>query len=233
MHGPQNVRSMYHPTYALRDTPFMSYVHSHMFRHLGPSIALEPVNVQWICHMKGKRKHTETWMYRTQEVYTMISVKLILLPVCMVMTVIFLTRRWGQLMRIGVDCLVCGLGFRLDGPGFESTTDTFSQRLFECGVGEQIRTWTKERLAWILRTIPERIPSDWLLLPHFTLWRPRRRRELLWVLANLVIFRTQQQRVLTLQDCIDFMKRSKWKLYQSHKRVASVGNYLSVIDMGM
>ena len=29
------------------------------------------------------------------------------------------------------------------------------------------------------------------------------------------------------------MKRSKWKLYQSHKREASVGNYLSVIDKGM
>ena len=43
----------------------------------------------------------------------------------------------------------------------------------------------------------------------------------------------QQQRELTLQDFIDFMKRSKWKLYQSRKREASVGNYLSVIDMGM
>ena len=75
--------------------------------------------------------------------------------------------------------------------------------------------------------------SDWLLRPHLTLRPPRRRRAVLWVLANLVIFRTQQQRELTLQDFIDFMKRSKWKLYQSHKRVVSVGNYLSVIDMGM
>ena len=62
---------------------------------------------------------------------------------------------------------------------------------------------------------------------------PRRRRAVLWVLANLVIFRTQQQRELTLQDFIEFMKRSKWKLYQSHKREASVGNYFSVIEMGM
>jgi len=112
-------------------------------------------------------------------------------------------------------------------------TDTFSHRLIKCGEGEQIWTWTKWRLAWILRTIPERIPSDWFLRPHFTLWPPRRRRAMLWVLTNLVIFRTQQQWELTLQDFIDFMKRSKWKLYQSHKREASVGNYLSVIDMGM
>ena len=32
---------------------------------------------------------------------------------------------------------------------------------------------------------------------------------------------------------IDFMKRSKWKIYQSYKRGESVVNYLSVIDMGM
>ena len=112
-------------------------------------------------------------------------------------------------------------------------TDTLSHRLIEWGEGEQIWTWTKQCLAWILRTFPGRIPSDWLLRPHFTLWPPRRQRAVLWVLANLVIFRTQQQRELTLQDFIDFMKRSKWKLYQSHKREASVGNYLSVIDIGM
>jgi hypothetical protein len=112
-------------------------------------------------------------------------------------------------------------------------TDTLSHRLSEFGEGEQIWTWTKQNLAWILRTIPERIPNDWLLRPHFTLWSARQRRAVLWVLANLVTFRNQQQRELTLQDFIDYMKRSKWKLYQSYKKEASVGNYISVIDMGM
>jgi len=112
-------------------------------------------------------------------------------------------------------------------------TDTLSHRLIECGEGELIWTWTKQRFAWILQTVPERIPSDWSPRPHFTLWPPRRRRAVLWVLVNLVIFRTQQQRELTLRDFIGFMKRSKWKLYQSHKREASVENYLSVIDMGI
>ena len=77
------------------------------------------------------------------------------------------------------------------------------------------------------------LPSDWLPRPHCTLWPPKRRCAVVWVLANLVIFRTQQQREITLQDFIDFMKLSKWKLYQSHKREASVENYISVIDMGM
>jgi hypothetical protein len=73
-------------------------------------------------------------------------------------------------------------------------TDTLRLRFIECGEVEQIWTWTKQRLAWILRTIPERIPSDWILRPHFTLWPPRRRRAVLWLLDNPVIFRTQQQR---------------------------------------
>jgi len=63
-------------------------------------------------------------------------------------------------------------------------TDTRSHRLIDCGEGEQIWTWTKQRLAWILRTIPERISRDWLLRPHFTLWLPRRRRELLWLYSE-------------------------------------------------
>ena len=60
-------------------------------------------------------------------------------------------------------------------------TDTLSHHLIEGGEGKQTWTWTRQRLAWILRTIPERIPSDWLLRPHFTLWPPRRRRAVLWV----------------------------------------------------
>ena len=111
-------------------------------------------------------------------------------------------------------------------------TDTLSHRLIECGEGEQIWTWTKQRLAWILRTIPERMPSGGFCVFISHCGPPRRRRAVLWVLANLVIFRTQQQQELMLQD-FDFMKRSKWKLYQSHKREASVGNYLSVIETGM
>jgi len=102
--------------------------------------------------------------------------------------------------------------------------DTLAHHLTECGDGEQIWTWTKQRLAWKLRTVPERIPRQWLLRLHFTLWPPRGRRPVLWILAKLFVLRTQQQRELTSQDFIDIMKRSKWKRYQPHKR-ERVGKY--------
>jgi len=45
--------------------------------------------------------------------------------------------------------------------------DTLLHGLTEYGEGEQIRKWTRQKLALILRTIPKRIPSEWLLRAHF------------------------------------------------------------------
>jgi len=108
--------------------------------------------------------------------------------------------------------------------------DTILHRLTECGELERIWTWTRQRLAHILRTIPGRIPNEWLLRPHFTLWPPTRRRAVQWILANEVFFRTQLQRELTLHDLTDFTKRTKWKMYQRSNRRECVVNYLTVID---
>jgi hypothetical protein len=89
--------------------------------------------------------------------------------------------------------------------------DTLQHRLTECGEGELIWTLTRQQLALILQTTPGRIPSEWLMRPHFTIWPPTRRRAVQWILANVVFFRTQMQRELTLHDLLDFLKRSKWK----------------------
>jgi hypothetical protein len=52
----------------------------------------------------------------------------------------------------------------------------------------------------------------------------------LWMLAQLTEFRLQREKVLTIQDYFDFLKRAKWKLDQQHKRQLKVGNCLSVIE---
>ena len=102
---------------------------------------------------------------------------------------------------------------------------------FDClGEGRTIWQYTKTPLATMLRTIPARIPDDWALHPHFNIWPPKRHRAILWVLANVVIFRIQQQTTLTLHDFMDFLLRSRWKL-MSHKHGRDlVGNYLTVTD---
>ena len=53
----------------------------------------------------------------------------------------------------------------------------------------------------------------------------------IWVLANAVIFRLQQQTHLTLHDYMDFLHRSRWKLVRHKRDRELVGNYLTVLDV--
>lgn len=52
--------------------------------------------------------------------------------------------------------------------------DTVQHRLMECGKGLEIWQWTAQKLAHILRTTLNQVPSDWLLRPHCALWPPSR-----------------------------------------------------------
>lgn len=52
-----------------------------------------------------------------------------------------------------------------------------------------------------------------------------RHRAILWLLASIVTFRAQCQRDLTLQDFHEVLKLTRWKLYQSTKRHALVGDW--------
>ena len=109
--------------------------------------------------------------------------------------------------------------------------DTLLHRLIECGEGPQIWQWTTRKLALILRTIPTRIPSEWLLRPQRALWPPTRRRAVMWILANIVLFGTRPNQEVTVRDFIAFMQANKYKLYQTVKRRLLVANYPCVLDM--
>ena len=111
-----------------------------------------------------------------------------------------------------------------------ATVDTVGHRLIECGEGKRISNWTRERLARIAGTEPERIPVEWLTRLQFNICPRQRHRAVLWTLAMLLIFRTQQRRDLTLHDFIDFVRRTKWKMYQAQKRNEHVGDYLTFMD---
>ena len=111
--------------------------------------------------------------------------------------------------------------------------DSIQHRLTECGDGIVPWEWTKKCLALMLRSDPKWIPTEWLLRPQFKLWPPQRHRTVLWTLANLVLYRMQQQRNLTLHDFLDFLRRAKWKIYQQTGRLAWVGNYLEVLEYGI
>jgi len=46
-----------------------------------------------------------------------------------------------------------------------TATDTLEHRLMACGEGRTIWCYTKTLLARMLRTIPARIPDEWILRP--------------------------------------------------------------------
>ena len=110
------------------------------------------------------------------------------------------------------------------------THDTIQHHFTECG-GPQIWQWTTQKIVHILRTIPTRIPSEWLSRPQCALWPPTRRCSVIWTLANVVLFRTRPNQELTLRDFIAFMQANKYKLYQTVKRRLLVANYICVLDV--
>ena len=106
--------------------------------------------------------------------------------------------------------------------------DTTVHRLTECGAAEEIWEWTRIRLAAIHRTDRRRIPPEWLLGPSFRFW-PQRHLATLWILANLVHYLVQNRRTMSLEEYIDYLRRSRWKKYQENKRWETVGNYLEIL----
>jgi hypothetical protein len=114
-----------------------------------------------------------------------------------------------------------------------ASKDTLEHHLIVCGEGKAIWENTKTLIVSMLRRTSTRVPDDWIMHPRFHMWPPKRYRALLWMLANVVLFRLQQQRNLTLQDCMDFLQRSKWKLMRPKKGKERVGNYVKVLDAGV
>jgi hypothetical protein len=92
--------------------------------------------------------------------------------------------------------------------------DTLQHHLLECGDGQQIWRWTQGRIAIMLRMNAKNIPGKWTMCPNIRIWPPTWHRALLWMIAQLVTYRTQQRHKLTWQDYYDFLQRTKRKLYK-------------------
>jgi len=108
--------------------------------------------------------------------------------------------------------------------------DTLEHRLAKCRHSAQIWTYTKEAIAMMLRTRPDRIPDEWLTRPFFKIWPKKRSNAILWTIAQVISFSFQQRSTLTLQDYLDFLFRSRWKLMSKRKGRTWVGNYLTVLE---
>jgi hypothetical protein len=109
--------------------------------------------------------------------------------------------------------------------------DTIQHRITECGTGRRQWDWTKKKLASILHMDPRRIPEDWTTRPQFHNWPPRRHRAMLWLVGHLVLSRWRNRTDVSEIEYMDYLRRSRWKIYRSPKRMDLVGNYLRIIDL--
>ena len=71
--------------------------------------------------------------------------------------------------------------------------DTFVHRLAQCGEGTAIQEWTRKWLAWIIRTDPRCIPTEWIICSQFWAWPPQRQGAVQWTLANLILYKMQKR----------------------------------------
>ena len=110
-----------------------------------------------------------------------------------------------------------------------SSEDSVKHRLVACEDGPRQWAWTRQKLAYILRTDPKHIPTEWVTTPDMTLWPPQRCKAVIWILAHFVYYRLQTNRRLSLQDYTDFMKRARWKKQNNEPR-PNTGRYLDVLD---
>jgi hypothetical protein len=103
--------------------------------------------------------------------------------------------------------------------------DTLEHRLTVRGEGAAMWEYTKQMLAKMTMELPNMIRADWLIRPQFKIQLLKVHQATLWTLAQVVAIRTQQhQWKLTLQDYIDFLLRSRWKLMGTKRGKESVGN---------
>jgi hypothetical protein len=105
-----------------------------------------------------------------------------------------------------------------------------TRRLSECGEGSSTWNWTRRRIATILRIDEWHIPTECLLYPEFDIWSPTRHRAVLWILIHVVEYGMKRDRLLTMHDYIDFLRRSKWKATNTTTRTSLTGNYLQILD---
>jgi hypothetical protein len=103
-------------------------------------------------------------------------------------------------------------------------------RITECGEGSIIWNWTRHKIGLILRTDQKHIPRAWTIRPDFHHWPEQKHTAILWLIATLVQYRLQKHRRLSLTDYMDFLQRSRWKLYQRSSGRRPTGRYLELLN---
>jgi hypothetical protein len=108
-------------------------------------------------------------------------------------------------------------------------TDTLQHRITRCEEGPVIWSWTRARLAAILRMHPKHIHEELTLRPAYEFRPAQKQAAITWIIVHLVEYRPQAQRCLSFREYLDFLRRARWKEYHRTPRSHTVDRYLDVL----
>jgi hypothetical protein len=68
-----------------------------------------------------------------------------------------------------------------------------------------------------------------LLQPDFHFYPPQRQRAVIWLMGHIVYYVITKQDMMSLEDYVEFLKRTRWKTYNNKGGRQLFGNYVTVI----
>ena len=102
-------------------------------------------------------------------------------------------------------------------------TDTIEHRITACVGSAEIWSWTRARIAAILRMDDRHIPNTWPFLPEMHIWPPQRHNAIIWMLGHMVHYTLTEHPPLKRQGYIVYIRRARWKIQKWHSYLKRIG----------
>jgi hypothetical protein len=83
-------------------------------------------------------------------------------------------------------------------------------------------------LTMICRTHPSTFKKEISLCPDLSIAHLKKHQAVIWIVAHTAYYVITRQNILTLEDYVDFFKRTRWKTHKKTGGKSVFGNCLSV-----
>jgi hypothetical protein len=95
--------------------------------------------------------------------------------------------------------------------------DTVRHLMTGCTRIKNTWEWTRERIAKLLNAVRRWISTDWTTSPDMKIEPKGRHNFILWMEAYMNHFIMDNERVMTLEEYLDFFRKSRWKIESQKK----------------
>lgn len=126
-------------------------------------------------------------------------------------------RRYQIRLEDDMRCSICG------------SEDTAEHRLISCSAALPIWTWITTKLCRMLGNINEHPRDKKMLYTDLNPFPSARRRAVVWLIGNYIMYMSETQGDANLTEFIDFIHRERWNVIQSESNSSKYGPYLCIL----